>query len=228
LADPEDQEHVRKLTKSGVLVEKDRSNVFSFSSPLAKRYFLSFLFPGRKPTTDHPTSLEELIQEAIPRFSASYIRKSTPSGSFPKEAIFQQLLTESLARLTAPTVSICSELSEIFPDSPSQATNNEGDKIKGEIDCYLNGRLRWGIELLVSGRDIREHLDRFSEGGKYYDLGVKDYAVIDFREGNASAGIGRLFPHPKRITVYFKPGDFSSCSCFFGGSKKQIELSLSQ
>ncbi|KAJ1564934.1 hypothetical protein HK096_005462, partial [Nowakowskiella sp. JEL0078] len=48
--------------------------------------------------------------------SSSVLRNSTVEG-FPKEATFQHLLMNSLARFTPPHCSICPELSKIFPNA---------------------------------------------------------------------------------------------------------------
>ena len=103
------------------------------------------------------------------------------------------------------------ELSRVFPDSPRQLDQ----RIDGEIDFYLNGSLRWGIELLVNGDRISEHIARFAVDGKYAALAVKDYAVVDLR-CNQTGRITNVIRKPERITVFFKAGEFSSCRCIFG------------
>jgi hypothetical protein len=55
-------------------------------------------------------------------------------------------------------------------------------KIDGEVDFYLNGNLRWGIELLFDFWRVGEHISRFCpSNGKYISLDVTDYAVVDCR-----------------------------------------------
>lgn len=103
-------------------------------------------------------------------------------NGFPKEAVFQHLFMEGLARFASPECYICPELSRIFPNdtqpgeliytvyklkiiafySNNVSTCIEG-AIDGEIDLYLNGSLRWGIELSVNGIGIGEHMARVSE-----------------------------------------------------------------
>ena len=39
----------------------------------------------------------------------------------------------------------------------------------------------WGFELLRDGDRVGEHLNRFGAGGRYTDLALRDYRVIDFR-----------------------------------------------
>jgi hypothetical protein len=98
--------------------------------------------------------------------------------------------------------------------------------IAGEIDFYLNGSLRWGIELLVNGSSIGEHLSRFSEPhGKYLPLGVNDYAIVDFRR-NMSGQPTKVTKKPNRISVFFKNDDYSVAQCLFGEDTAAIEISL--
>ena len=89
------------------------------------------------------------------------------------------------------------------------------------IDFYINGELNWGIELLRKGNKIEEHMKRFEEGGKYYDL-IKENRVIDFRRGKQT----NVKRYDNRVTVFFPKDDFSNCSCLFGNDKniKQIDL----
>ncbi|KAH9071771.1 hypothetical protein Ae201684P_020211 [Aphanomyces euteiches] len=80
--------------------------------------------------------------------------------------------------------------------------------MNGEIDFYLNGPLRWGIELLVNGDKIGERMARFAQGGKYSALGVQDYAVIDLR-GNPTGKVTNVSRMEKRVTLFFQLNDFS-------------------
>ena len=110
---------------------------------------------------------------------SSSVLKNSTLGEFPKEAVFQHLFMEGLALYTRPDCSICPELSKVFPSSANLDTKQQ---IAGEIDFFVNGNLRWGIELLVNGGGVGEHLDRFSPpDGKYVPLSVNDYAIVDFR-----------------------------------------------
>lgn len=144
--------------------------------------------------------------------SASVLAQSTiGKNSFPEEATFQHQFMEGLALHTHPSCVICPELSRVFPASPRQ----HDQRINGEIEFYMNGSLRWGVELLVNGDKIGEHMARFAADGKYAALAAKDYAIIDLR-GNKSGKITNVVRKPERITVFFKLGAFSSCRCIFG------------
>ncbi|KAJ3211579.1 hypothetical protein HDU82_005505, partial [Entophlyctis luteolus] len=160
-----------RLQKAGILVEEN--GFIKFSSIMGQRYFLKWLFPNR--SLSAPPSLRVLIEGCIQNMSCSILTRSVVEG-FPKEATFQHLIMEGLAKFTPPSCSICPDLSKVFP-----GTNQAGEKIPGEIDFYLNGSLRWGVELLVDGRGITEHTDRFGLNGKYFKLDVNDYIIVDFR-----------------------------------------------
>eukprot|EP00842_Homolaphlyctis_polyrhiza_P000931 jgi/Hompol1/1839/HPOL_004828-RA len=87
--------------------------------------------------------------------------------------------------------------------------------------------LRWGIELLVNGDNIGEHISRFTPPrGKYVSLNVNDYAVIDFRR-NATGRPTDIMRHPKRITVFFKQDDYTVARCIFGQDDDIVEITLS-
>ncbi|KAL3665235.1 hypothetical protein V7S43_009863 [Phytophthora oleae] len=85
--------------------------------------------------------------------------------------------------------------------------------------------LRWGLELLVNEIKVGEHATRFAPDGKYAPLKVKDYAVIDLR-GNETGEVTRVARMEKRVTVFFKLSDFTSCRCIFGMDKTIHDIPL--
>jgi len=52
---------------------------------------------------------------------------------------------------------------------------------KGYIDFYINHHLAWGVELLREGKGLAEHQRRFASDGRYANLQLSDYILIDFR-----------------------------------------------
>lgn len=210
------------LEKAGILVQQLPDLSFKFSSQFAKMFYFDWVFPKRSPSA--PSSLPELIRDVISSMSSSVLRNSTVPGSFPKEAVFQHLFMEGLALFTIPESSICPELSTVFPKNPKNNPTNSC--VPGEIDFYLNGNLRWGIELLINGEGIGEHMARFeAPNGKYFALNVNDYAVIDFR-GNSSGNVTNVSRLPKRYSVFFKQGDYTSATCVFGDDPNNITIKL--
>ncbi len=64
----------------------------------------------------------------------------------------------------------------------------------GRVDFYisLSDDTGWAIELLRDGDRAQEHATRFAEGGKYADLPMSKYALIDFRPpGGSSVSVHR-------------------------------------
>jgi len=219
-ANPQDDDSFSSLKKAGILVELPDSSV-GFSSSLAKRYYFKWIFPNRSRT--RPSSLRELLIKVVSNMSSTVLKNSTFQGDFPKEAVFQHLFIEGLALYTPPECSICPELSKIFPPDNNP---NSRQAIAGEIDFYLNGSLRWGIELLVNGEGIGEHLDRFSPpNGKYVALAINDYAIVDFRR-NTTGQPTSILKHRKRASVFFMNDDYSVAQCLFGEDPSAIEISL--
>jgi hypothetical protein len=221
LANQQDNDTYLSLKKSGILVGPPDAN-FGFSSQLAKRYYFRWIFPNRSETT--PTTLRELIMNVIGNMSATILKNSTQCNDFPKEAVFQHLFMEGLASFTPPNCHICPELSKIFPETTNANTQQA---IPGAIDFYLNSSLRWGIELLVNGGGIGEHINRFTPpDGKYTALAVSDFTVVDFR-GNCTGQPTNIAKHSKRITVFFKKDDYSIANCIFGEESNVVQINLS-
>ncbi|TMW68091.1 hypothetical protein Poli38472_007763 [Pythium oligandrum] len=202
----EDESYLKRLTKAGI-VTTDRGGFVRFMTPMSERYYTQWLFPYR--AAGNPTSLQELVRKALSSMSASMLRQSVASArDLPKEATFQHLFLTGLAHHTSASCFICHELSKVFPAEPNELTN-------GQMDFHLNGDLRWGIELLVDGKGIGEHMRRFAPGGKYAALGAAQYVVVDLR-GNESGRVTDVVREEHRISVFYKLGDFSSCRCIFG------------
>jgi hypothetical protein len=217
LKSDEDNRCLVTLKKAGIIVE-DADRLVRFSSPLAEKYYSKWLFPNR--ALVNPTLLRDLIESVVGNMSASVLQQSVVDATnFPKEATFQHQFMEGLALNTHPGCSICPELSRVFSDG------DQALRIEGEIDFYLDGDLRWGLELLVNGDKIGEHMARFAPGGKYAALAVNDYAVIDLR-GNETGKVTNVSRMEKRFTVFFQLSDFSRCRCIFGMDEDIYDITL--
>ena len=100
----------------------------------------------------------------------------------------------------------------------------EGKTIDGELDFFVNGQLKFGIELLKQGDRTGEENARFGRGGKYELLGARDYAVVDFR----SMVTGRPTSVQRQdhlITIFFSE-NFDAAVYYVGhGDKQSFNLS---
>mmetsp|Transcript_9146 Transcript_9146/g.15678 ORF Transcript_9146/g.15678 Transcript_9146/m.15678 type:complete len:226 (+) Transcript_9146:1307-1984(+) len=195
------------LQTSGIIVSP-APGVVQFSCPAAMRYVAKALFPNRS-TKPPPATLKALVSAAISHMSASALRAAGVVGQneqeAAKEALFQHNILAGLYAETPTSCAILTELSRAF----------RGNRIKGEVDYFVNGTLSWGLELMVHGRGRKKHVDRFSPDGIYGPLGCRDYLVVDFKLGEKSLH-SRAFEAEKLMTVYFKM-DYSSCDIYVNG-----------
>ena len=189
----------------------------SFMSPLAKRYFMSHFYPLR--SSVEPTNLLELVKSVIQNMSSNTLQQSVVDKSnIPKEAMFQHLFMSGVTTSTPCNIGIHPELSRVIGDT---ARNN------GEMDFFINGTLCWGVELLIQdSRDVGERISRFeADTGKYAPLRMKDYIIVDVRQ-NATGRITNVTKHQKKLSVFFKAGDFRQCQCQYGSDDTISQFSL--
>jgi hypothetical protein len=120
---------------------------------------------------------------------------------------------EGLARYTAPNCCICPELSKTFP---SNKIIDSQQKIAGEIDFYLNSKLRRSSNYNKKMDSIGEHIIRFTPiNGIYVSLNVNDYSIFDFRRTITGCRTN-IYRHPNSITMFFKDNDKSVAQFSFG------------
>ncbi|CAB9501593.1 expressed unknown protein [Seminavis robusta] len=187
-------ESLVQLVRAGVL-----SSTGAFSCLVAQwLYFNSFY---NRPA-EGPTSIGELILQAVRSLSALRLRQSCGTQHFPQEAAFQQLFNEAFTRLLPPAVSVCPELNTFAKDK-------NGRVLSGELDFYIGEDRCWAIELLRNGDKINEHVGRFDpQSGKYRGVGYKDYLVVDCR----GALVREVATMQDRCTIYFSD-NFQSAQC---------------
>jgi hypothetical protein len=189
------------------LLEPDQEKL-TFTSPVARRFALNWLYPNR-PTVD-PANLESLIRTVLASLSSSKLKSTVLPHTFPVEAIFQSVFLDSFISATQESFLVLPEFWEEFPKE-----GGPQKRIDGRIDFYINGELRWGVELLVNGDRLDDHRERFKEGGRYALLNVADYIVIDLRSGPVT----RVRQLEKRATVFYDES-FEFCHLLYGLDEK--------
>ena len=188
-----DSKPIKALMRCGYLTNGDDG--LAFASLIAKRFACALLFPGRASLDAAPETLSDLICAVMTGMSANLIDTiSSPDGRFPVETAWQHLFMARLAEKLPPSVTFVPELARYFPH-----TDEEARKIPGSVDLYVNGSLRWGIELVINGDRLGEHLELFEPSGKYAPLDLRDYRTVDIRYGNPT----RVERHKHRTTVWF-------------------------
>jgi hypothetical protein len=98
-------------------------------------------------------------------------------------------------------------------------------EVRGRCDFYLNGELRWAIDVLINGSGVGEHISRLESNGKYVGLTYNDYVVVDFRV-NATGKPTNVMRHDRRMSVFFKQGDFSYCNVLCGVEQSAERIKL--
>ncbi|KAI3647384.1 hypothetical protein MP228_007605 [Amoeboaphelidium protococcarum] len=90
---------------------------------------------------------------------------------------------------------------------------------KGSIYFNIYDKFQLGFQLLRNGNRLREHMDRFDLTiGRYKDIPLNDYAVVDFYEVFES---GDEFVNDKYFKVVFS-SDFSSVELSHNGQIEHI------
>ena len=82
--------------------------------------------------------------------------------------------------------------------------------------------MKFGIELLIKGDSVGEHLSRFGPGGKYSGLKSKQYIVVDFRLmiNDEPTNVRRK---EDLLTIFF-PRDYTRCRYFQNQDKGEFFL----
>jgi hypothetical protein len=184
------------FTRAGLLTKRGK-----FSNIAARWYYNRRCFPNR--AAKAPESLDQLITLAVGSISAQRLRDTLVNG-FPKEATFQHLFNEAMSQLLPLHHAIIPELNTLVVNPPN------GSDVTGELDFYINGKLKWCVELLRNGDKIGEHIRRFDKNdGKYRKVDMRDYMVVDCRGPMRGGGAQ---PSESRCTLYFAQ-DFKYCWC---------------
>jgi hypothetical protein len=202
----------------------DYSRTFTFSSQITKRFSFTAMFPDRL-KREIPTRPFELVRKVLASMQERVL--SALDQEIPTDTAFENSFLESLARNVPLKCMISPELSKIFPkklqddnatmdDLLNQVNSSEGSLSDG-FDFYLNGEARWGIELVLNGDRLSERLDKFAyPNGRYADLHVDDYVIVDLHVNLTGPVPSNLPIHSKLVTGYFKRGDYSKVHCCFG------------
>jgi len=157
------------LVKEGIVAR--RADQFEFSAPLISAIYIQRLYASPRPTLG-PRDLEEFLENCIQRMNPKLLQ-----GSFSKGAGGILLERAWQMEFYRVATSILPGDNVISPDVGKVFGSD------GFLDFYVNGDLRWAIELMREGNEAAEHEDRFKKGGLYYAMRqkIKSYAILDFR-----------------------------------------------
>jgi len=184
-----DPAEVKKLIRSSILEEYKESGriMLAFTSSLARRLFFRAVFPSKAPDMLY-SNLQCLIVDAVKLFEVGFLQAGcdssrSNSNDFPIEAVFQQAFSQAVSELLPPTVFFCAEYA---------------GTARGRVD-FLVGH--WGIEMLILGRKLCEHEERFGAGGKYACDQIQEFCVVNFLPFDKSPELAKVKQRSAHISV---------------------------
>ena len=150
----------------------DIEDRLEFAAPILKIIFIDRLY-GSKRAEKGPENFDTFIVDCIHRLNRKALKDSFSrrdvDGPF-YERQWQMEFYHAATSLITNNQVISSDVGAIFGS-------------KGKLDFYINGSLKWVIELLLEGHDALGHVQRFQEVGDYWIMREKmrAYALLDFR-----------------------------------------------
>jgi hypothetical protein len=198
-----------------------------FLFPLARRRVLSELFGPVAETDRFGTArmIDDLILNAIHSFDPKLLHESSVD-QISKERAIQCMMLRGLVASVPIEREVAAELSARLPIDSGLAVEGKG---KGELDFYINGSLKWGIELVSDGANLADHIQRFtgSNLGKCFAApSISDYRVVDFRTDSCKKRKTKEVS-AREIQVRFS-ADFLQAELIFGSSHKKMVVTLGQ
>ncbi|KAA8902470.1 hypothetical protein FN846DRAFT_908554 [Sphaerosporella brunnea] len=176
------EEHVQMLHRQGFIYSHYRRDtqrpwegerVWVLPSECHAWYYSVQMAPS-VPAVPTITSLKDLLISALHDFNPAQLRSSScrlgPAGVYsPKEATYHFELYRALHKMLGGSLYSIPEY---------------GKHTNASIDIMIP-HYGWGMELLLEGRKIAEHIRRFDAGGAYGEWmatgDMKDYVIVNFR-----------------------------------------------
>jgi len=163
---------VANLQKRGILTTNDDDFYFEFASPLVTHVVAAHLFRGPYERANQElTTFDDFLFLCLERISPSFLSESKGRSVEDKKLLertwqmeFYRVATSCLPN----TVFVSPDVGHVFGAN-------------GFLDFYVNDDKQWAIELTREGSKLTEHIERFGDGGEYYEIPNKDWVVLDFR-----------------------------------------------
>ncbi|KAF8426729.1 hypothetical protein EV426DRAFT_592582 [Tirmania nivea] len=155
-----------------------------FAAPLVRVVLGRKLFTARMSLRSRSLSRSDTELDAFIMLSIERMRQSTLQHSLSHNGTTNARLLErqwQTAWLTAASIALPSR-GFISPDVGPVFGS------RGYLDFYIDGDLRWGVEIMREGSRMAEHVDRFSPSGRYTRIPCSQWRIIDFRHHSKSPG----------------------------------------
>jgi hypothetical protein len=103
------------------------------------------------------------------------------------EAAWQREFYRTATSLLPTGNTLSAEVPRLYA---SRKLDDDSGESMADMDFFVDGDLKWIIEVLVRRSTVESHLQRFIQGGQYSSIPFRDWVVVDFR----LIGSGKLFP----------------------------------
>jgi len=163
-------ETAQRFERSG-LITNALEHRYQFSAPIVRVMVGSRLFKARTSLMESTMDCDNFLRLSIERMRPlAFLNSLSHCDSEGARLLERQWQMEwALAASTAAPVG-----STISPDvGPVHGS-------PGYLDFYIDGGLRWGVELMREGLMMAEHIKRFATKGIYKTTPFNRWALIDF------------------------------------------------
>ena len=176
---------MHQLTISGVL-NYDSKGKIGFPSPIIRSIQINRLFSSSNGM--QYSVLFEFITASLARVDHSILKNSWSAGL--NNRLYERQFQVEFYRCA---VDVLGGNGYCSPDVGKLFGAN------GYLDFYIDGEKQWAVELVKESDQMEEHSKRFdSNNGKYKNIPIKDYAILNFVYCENHATRKRL-PRRKRL-----------------------------
>lgn len=162
----------KKLQASGVIANIG-SRLF-FSAPIVRSVYIQKIYGSSKRVSTIFNDMDTFLEATLSELKKSALQNTFSTGANSKilERQWQMEFYRSSSSFLPLGYSVSPDVGYVFG-------------CKGFIDFFVDSNLKWGIEILREGSNLKKHLERFEDtDGIYSQMKTevfKDYAVLDFR-----------------------------------------------
>jgi len=163
---------ISELVKLGIFVKTKAAatggqTTVAFPSPLHFDLALYNVLHRTVELRQTHECFEHVLQELVLRMSPKVLQETTPHGDLPYECQWQLECHRSFNSMSRTHVN-----TSVGGEFGSPAF----------LDMYINAGLQWGIDLIREGdgRQLDEHFERFQPDGRYNEITLQEYALINF------------------------------------------------
>lgn len=161
---------VKKFIKMGLITTIDTNDErLMFSAPIMRSILSNYLFKAPLNVNQSPTAtFDEFLVRTIERMSPSTLKESLGKGTYLYERTWQMEWFRTAKTVVPENASVSSDVGSSFGSV-------------GFLDFYVDNGYCWGVELTREGEKLNEHAKRFEDGGRYTDIPLNQWAILDFR-----------------------------------------------